>query len=192
MGNATFGMDLRVDNNSKRKFRRVYTNSYQMESWPPDCFPPNIEPAKGYAGRYECRIQLNSGLVHRNDTGGDAHYEEVGNPSTTIKFHLKDFDHPCTVTCTGPIRVDTAGWKQRHSTAVVIFDLIETSAPYANMYLAGYAETPPVFHPTIGEAFERCEALRAGGVTQEGPGRFSVRNGTTLLASRDGETSWLR
>ena len=60
-------------------------------------------------------------------------------------------------------------------------------------YLGGYARYGARAYPTLLEAMKAClEDASAGGVTQEGPGKFTVRKGTQLGDSPSGEVSWVK
>ena len=60
-------------------------------------------------------------------------------------------------------------------------------------YLGGYARYGARAYRTLDEAMKAClEDASAGGVTQEGPGKFTVRKGTQLGDSPSGEVSWLK
>ena len=60
-------------------------------------------------------------------------------------------------------------------------------------YLGGYARYGARAYPSLDQAMKAClEDASAGGVTQEGPGKFTVRKGTQLGDSPSGEVSWVK
>lgn len=60
--------------------------------------------------------------------------------------------------------------------------------------LEGYTDrTGPAVFPTLDEAIiELKKDRQAGGITEEAPGRFTVRAGAELVESPGGEVSWLK
>ena len=67
------------------------------------------------------------------------------------------------------------------------------SGAHTGTYLGGYARYGARAYPTLEAAMKAClEDASAGGVTQEGPGKFTVRKGTQLGDSPSGEVSWLK
>jgi hypothetical protein len=106
MGNTTKGMNVTVKNNSSYTLKRVHQHSYQIESWPPECFDHVLKPDTGYAGRIEYFNQCTTG-----DTAAEAYYEVVGHADCKLKFDLT-YDHT-TVTVEGNlITADTSGWNR--------------------------------------------------------------------------------
>jgi hypothetical protein len=66
------------------------------------------------------------------------------------------------------------------------------SPPQHGFYLGGHASDGGKLHNTLKDAQKACLAdSKAGGVTQEPNGKFTVRASSKLQASPAGETSWI-